>query len=92
MELLLLFTQKKFRNLFEVLVISSIFQFYFLKAENRITLIQSNQYGSKWRQAHFESPWYVRSKFKVSVPKKEIVFIEESKWIRAKLLGCSAPQ
>ena len=31
------------------------------------------------------------SKFKVSAPKKQIVFIEESKWIRAKTSGLFRP-
>ena len=33
----------------------------------------------------------LNSKFKVSVPKKEIIFIEESKWIRAKTSGLFRP-
>ena len=33
---------------------------------------------------HFDM---LRTKFKASTPKKEIIFIEESKWIRAKSSG-----
>ena len=33
----------------------------------------------------------LNSKFKVSVPKKQIIFIEESKWIRAKTSGLFRP-
>jgi hypothetical protein len=33
----------------------------------------------------------LNSKFKVSAPKKQIIFIEESKWIRAKTSGLFRP-